>query len=83
MGTMENIGSPKSHLCRKGDLLPNLKAVARAIEQTDRAIVDPGRFVKWQVGSIGKETPTNLTRACELGDDTGKVISHPTHMRDI
>jgi len=27
-------------------LLPNLKAVARAIEQIDRSIVNTGRFVK-------------------------------------
>jgi hypothetical protein len=33
-------------LCRKGDLLPNLKAVARAIKEVDGAIVNTGRFVK-------------------------------------
>jgi hypothetical protein len=58
-------------------LLPNLKAVARAIKQIDRAIVNSGRFAKRQVGPVGKETPINLTGTCEFRYYTGKVVPSP------
>jgi hypothetical protein len=51
--------------------------VARAIKQIDWAIVNTGRFVKRQVGSVGKETPINLAGTCELRYYTGKVVPSP------
>jgi len=76
-GAVQNIDSVVSRLCRKRHLLPNLKAVAWAIKQINRPILNTGRFVKRQVGSVGKETPTNLAGTCEFRYYTGKVVPSP------
>ena len=82
-GTVQDIDPAVPRLRRKNDLLPNLKAVARAIEQIDRAIVDTGRFMKRQVRSVGKEAPIHLAGTCEFRYYAGNIISHPTHVRDV